>query len=146
MKTYIHKIINNCEICTSGKYDRNPIKNKFRFTETPSNINEIVHVDTYVNSKHYFIIFIDKFSKHAVAFYLPDRNSQTIVEKLREYLSIKGKVRKFVFVNEFNSTNVKEFLKFENIEFHATKPHSHTGNSDVERLNNTITEKYEFLI
>lgn len=42
LKTQIFKIINNCEICTAGKYDRNPIKNKFRFTEIPLNINEML--------------------------------------------------------------------------------------------------------
>ncbi|XP_054746488.1 putative uncharacterized protein DDB_G0282499 [Anastrepha obliqua] len=52
---------------------------------------------------------------------------------------------KFVFDNEFNSLNVKEFLEKEGIEYHSTKPNSHTGNSDVERLNNTLTEKIRTL-
>lgn len=145
LRLSIHKIINNCHICSSAKYDRNPIKSKFRLTETPSTVNEIVHVDTYVNSKHSFIIFIDKFSKHAVSFYLPDRNNQTIIGKIGEFLAIKGPVRKFVFDNEFNSRNVRDFLVRERIEFHATKPNSHTGNSDIERLNNTLTERIRTL-
>lgn len=145
LKTKIHEIINNCDICTGGKYDRNPIKSKFHVTETPTSVNEIVHVDTYVNSKHSFIIFIDKFSKHAVGFYLPDRNNQTIIGKINEFLAIKGPIKKFVFDNEFNSKNVRDFLTQEKIEFHATKPNSHTGNSDIERLNNTLTEKIRTL-
>lgn len=145
LKVAVHKIINNCHICSSSKYDRNPIKSKFKFTETPCTINDIVHIDTYVNSKNSFIIFLDKFSKHSVCFHLPDRNSVTIVQKIREYLSIKGNVKKFVFDNEFNSKNVREFLTNEGILFHATKPNSHTGNSDVERLNNTLTERIRSL-
>lgn len=145
LKTKIHEIINNCEICSGGKYDRNPIKPKFHITETPSSVNEIVHIDTYVNSKHSFVLFIDKFSKHAVGFYLPDRNNQTIISKINEFLAIKGPVKKFIFDNEFNSKNVRDFLIQEGIEFHATKPNSHTGNSDVERLNNTLTEKIRTL-
>lgn len=35
LKEHIHRIINNCDICSGGKYDRNPIKNKFHLTETP---------------------------------------------------------------------------------------------------------------
>lgn len=35
LKTQIYKIINNCDICSGGKYDRNPIKNKYYLTETP---------------------------------------------------------------------------------------------------------------
>lgn len=107
----------------------------------PLNINEIVHVDTYVNSKQSFIVFLDKFSKHAVGFHLEDRNSLTLVEKLRLYISINGKMKKLVGDNEFNNLNVKEFCRVEGINIHFSKPNSHTGNSDVERLNNTITEK-----
>lgn len=98
-RTTVHRIINNCDICSSGKYDRNPIKKKFHLTETPTTISEIIHVDTYVNSKHSFINFIDKFSKHVVSLYLEDRNTQKIIEKLRQYLAIKGKPKKFVFDN-----------------------------------------------
>lgn len=145
LKTTIHKIINNCDICTSSKYDRNPIKIKFKLSETPSTINQIIHVDIYVNSKHSFIFFIDKFSKHTVGFYLEDRNNQTIIEKLRQFLSLKGKIGKFIFDNEFNSKNLREFLLEEKIEYHITKPNSHTGNSDIERLNNTITERIRAL-
>lgn len=145
LKTSIHKIINNCHICSCAKYDRNPIRRKFQQTETPSTTNEIVHVDTYFNSKNCFIVFLDKFSKHAVSFHLSDRNSVTIVQKLREFISIKGNIKKFIFDNEFGSNNVKEFLLKEGIDYHLTKPNSHTGNSDVERLNNTITERIRAL-
>lgn len=141
LKEFIQKVINNCEICSAAKYDRNPIKNKFQITPTPSTTNEVVHVDTYVNSKHSFVIFIDKFSKHVFSFHLHDRNSQTLVGKIRAYLAFKGNVTEFVFDNEFNNTNVRDYLDQEGIRYHFTKPNSHTGNSDIERFNNTITEK-----
>lgn len=145
LKITIHEVINNCDYCTSAKYDRNPIKPKLHFTESPPTTNEIIHVDTYVNTKQSFIIFIDKFSKFAIHFHLPDRNNQTIIQKLREFLAIKGNVKKLVFDNEFNTVNVRKFLDDNNILYHATKPNSHTGNSDIERLNNTITEKIRVL-
>lgn len=145
LKTEIWRIINNCEICSCAKYDRNPIKKKFCLSETPSATNEIVHVDVYVNSKHSFIIFIDKFSKFATTFYLEDRNSLTIVEKLKQFISMQGKIQKFTFDNEFKSKNVEEFLKKEGIDYHITKPNNHTGNADVERLNNTLTERIRAL-
>ena len=43
--------------------------------------------------------------------------------------------------NEFNNTNVRTYLDQEGIQYHFTKPNSHTGNSDIERFNSTITEK-----
>lgn len=44
--------------------------------------------------------------------------------------------------NELNSTNVKEFLRQEGIEVHFTKPNNQTGNSDIERLHSTLSEKF----
>lgn len=145
LKYIIHKVVNNCDICSSSKYDRNPVKKKFLITETPCDTKEIVHIDTYVNSKHSFIVFVDKFSKHAAAFYLEDRNSKTLIEKIRLYISIFGKMQKIVCDNEFNSVNVKQFCQEEDINIHFTKPNSHTGNSDAERFNNTLTEKIRAL-
>lgn len=141
LKEFVQKVINNCETCSGAKYDRNPIKTKFKITETPSTTNEIIHVDTYVNSKHSFIIFIDKFSKHVISFHLPDRNSRTLLGKIRAFLAIKGRINKFVLDNEFNNSNIRNYLEQEGIQYHFTKPNSHTGNSDIERFNNTVTEK-----
>lgn len=89
--------------------------------------------------------FIDKFSKHAVAIYLEDRNSSTIVEKLRQFFSTRSKPTKIITDNEFNSTNVKEFLRKKRINVHFTNPNSHTGNADTKRLHSTISEKFRTL-
>ena len=145
LKKYIQKYINNCDICNRAKYDRKPIKPKFHITETPGDTNQIIHLDVYINKKHSFLTFIDKFSKHAVVLYLEDRNSVTIVEKIRLYFSIKGKPNLVVLDNEFNSVNVKEFLRQEGVETHFTKPNNHTGNADIERFHNTIGEKLRVL-
>ena len=145
LKININEILNNCDICTGAKYDRNPIKKKFEITETPKNINEIIHIDIYTNSKHNFINAIDKFSKHAISLYLEDRSHITILEKIRQLISIKRKMQKLTFDNEFGSHYIKEFREQENIQFHITKPNSHTGNADVEHFNGTLTEKVRLL-
>ncbi|XP_055390591.1 uncharacterized protein LOC129619374 [Condylostylus longicornis] len=87
----------------------------------------------------------DKFSKFATAYYLEDRNNQTIIEKLREYKSQRGHFKKLVTDNEFCSVNIKDYLRKENIELNLVKPNSHTGNSDIERLHNTLSEKIRML-
>lgn len=145
LKHFIQKYINNCDICNKAKYSRSPNKPKFAITETPSDSNEIVHMDVYTNKKHSFITFIDKFTKYAVALNLEDRNSKTLVEKIRMYFSLRNKPKKFVTDNEFNSINVKDFLRTENVEVHFTKPNNHTGNADVERLHSTLSEKFRTL-
>ncbi len=145
MKVLIQKYINNCDVCNRAKYDRKPLKPKFQLTKTPSDINEIVHADIYINKKCYFLTFIDKFAKFAMAFQLEDRNSITIIEKLRLFFSIKGRTRKLILDNEFNSINIKDFFRKEEIEVHFTKPNSHTGNSDIERFPSTLSERIKVL-
>ncbi|GBP07762.1 Retrovirus-related Pol polyprotein from transposon 17.6 [Eumeta japonica] len=44
--------------------------------------------------------------------------------------------------NEFKAARIKEFLSQEGIQLHITKPNSHTGNADIERLHNTLAEKF----
>ena len=144
IKYTIHKITNNCSICNQAKYDRNPIKPKFKKTEIPTEKNQIIHVDIYTNKRHQFLIFIDKFSKFATAYPLEHKNYTELIEKFRIFFNHK-KPNKIVADNDFKHINIKEFLNNENIELHLTKPNSHTGNADVERLNNTITEKLRIL-
>lgn len=90
----IQLVINQCEICKEIKYDRNPIKPKFSFTETPSEQNEIVHIDTYVIKGNQFLTVIDSFSKFGAAYPLNDRNHLTIIEQLEDHFSKIGKPKK----------------------------------------------------
>lgn len=141
----IQLVINQCEICREVKYDRNPIKLKFSYTEIPSTKNEIIHLDTYVMRGHIFLTVIDKFSKFGAAYPLNDRNHLTIIEQLEDHFAKIGKPQKIIADNEFKATRIKEFLCNENINLHLTKPNSHTGNADIERLHNTIAEKFRIL-
>lgn len=45
LKTLVQKYINNCDTCNCVKYDRNPIKSKFHYTETPKDIKQTIHMD-----------------------------------------------------------------------------------------------------
>ena len=141
----IQLVINQCEVCQEIKYDRNPIKLKFSYTETPSTKNEIIHIDTYVIKRFHFLTIIDKFSKFGAAYPLNDRNHLTIMEQLDDHFTKVGKPRKIIADNEFKATRLKEFLDNENIELHLTKPNSHTGNADIERFHNTIAEKFRIM-
>jgi len=99
LKTLIQKYINNCDICSHVKYETNPVKEKFKLTEIPTDIKQIVHMDIYTNSKTNFLTFIDRFSKFTTAYYLEDRNNQTIIEKLRNYKSQRGHFKKLITDN-----------------------------------------------
>lgn len=141
----IQIVINQCEVCQTVKYDRKPIKPKFEISETPSNINEIVHIDTYVIMRHVFLTIIDKFSKFGTAYYMNDRNYITILEKLEQHFTQIGKPQKIIADNEFKAIQIRELLNNEGISLHLTKPNSHTGNGDIERFHNSIAEKFRIL-
>lgn len=145
LRILVQKYVNNCDVCNSAKFDRNPVREKFRQTQTPTDIKQVVHMDVYTNSKFNFLTFIDKFSKFATAYYLEDRTNQTIIEKLMLYKSQKGHFDKLVTDNEFRAINIREYLRNEGIELHLVKPNNHTGNADVERLHSTISEKIRVL-
>lgn len=141
----VNLVINQCDVCKEIKYDRNPIRQKYKLSETPTDKNQIIHIDTFVMKNFRFLTIIDKFSKFGAAYSLNDRNSITIIEQLEDHFTKIGKPMKIVADNEFKSIRMKEYLDNENIELHVTKPNNHTGNADVERFHNTIAEKFRIL-
>lgn len=141
LKTEIHKFINNCTVCNMCKFDRRPIRTKFCVTETPIQSNEIVHIDIwFLNKQTTFLTCIDKLSKHVSVHYLTDKNSISIVEKLRKRFAILGKPNRIIADNEFNTAFIRDYLNSEEIDFHFTSPNTHTGNADIERFHLTLNE------
>jgi len=87
-----------------------PIKNKFKRPETPSDKNQVVHIDTYVVKNTHFLTAIVKFSNFAAAYSLNDRNYITIVEQLEEHFTKIGRPDKIIADNEFYSIRIKDLL------------------------------------
>lgn len=140
---HIQLVINNCSKCQTIKYDRNPIKPKWNITETPNNKNEIIHLDVFHYLKQTFVIIIDKLTKFAISYLINDRNWVKKIAIIEGYIATFGKPKKIIMDNEFKSEQLKNYLQEKSIEVHWTKPNSHTGNADVERLHSTIIEKMQ---
>ncbi|CAD7081541.1 unnamed protein product [Hermetia illucens] len=91
----VTKFVNNCDVCNTEKYVRNPPKPLYKTTETPQKPGEIVHIDVfYTIEKLLFLTIIDKFSKHACVIKLlvwlqslkdPDSKTLRWRIKLNEY-------------------------------------------------------------
>ena len=47
--------MNNYEICQKSKYNRRPPNQPLDLTETPSKPFEIVHIDTFIVGKQFFL-------------------------------------------------------------------------------------------
>lgn len=141
LREHIILIINNCQKCRGIKYDRKPIKQKFEHTETPEGKNHIIHLDIFHYKKTSFVTVIDKLTKFAVAYEILDRNWRTKKSIIIEHFSKFGKPNKIIMDNEFKAEQIIAYLNEENVQVHLTKPNSHTGNADIERLHSTLIEK-----
>lgn len=148
LKQRITQYINNCDICNKEKYERNPIKQEFKITETPENPGEIVHADVFYSlEKTLFLTFIDKFSKYGQAIRIKNRSWIEFKIALSQYISTVGSIKKLVVDNElgFKALPLLEYLREQEIEIHFTSNNNHTSNADVERLHNTINEHIRIL-
>lgn len=146
LRELVNDVINSCNICKQSKYDRKPIKPKFYLTETPRDINEIIHVDIYHIAKTKYLTTIDKFSKLATSTYIPNVSHETLEETFAQIISSSGKPKKYIMDNEFNFPRITALLEKLNIEFHFTKVNSHTGNSDIEVFHRTLAEKIRCIL
>lgn len=70
-----------------------------------------------------------------------DRNWRAKKAIIMEQITKFGKPKKIIMDNEFKSEQIVKYLGEENIEIHFTKPNSHTGNADIERMHSTLIEK-----
>lgn len=136
---HIRKQINNCQRCLLTKYERKPLKPKFRISETPTEHNQVVHTDVFHINKQTFLTLIDKLNKKSYIYDLPNINWITKREKLREHFGKFSKPKKIIADNEFRP--LIPFFNSEGIECHLTTPRTHTGNSDIERFHSTLQEK-----
>ncbi|XP_055384592.1 uncharacterized protein LOC129614186 [Condylostylus longicornis] len=85
------------------------------------------------------------FEFHLMVQRLNDRNATTIIQALRNRFALFGRPDKIVVDNEFDSLNIKNFFRTENINAHFTSPRSHTGNSTIERAHGTLSEHLRIL-
>lgn len=148
LKLQIAKIINNCRICNTAKYERNPYKPFYKVTETPNKPNEILHIDIWIaNRQTMYLTVIDKFTKHVTMHKLRSRSWIDLLGAMKERIASMGTPKKIIMDGEpgFAVNNLKEYFKENNIETHTTTAQRHTGNSDVERYHSTLNEHIRIL-
>lgn len=84
----IIEFINNCELCKLNKHDRKPIPAVDNLTPTPTRPYEIINLDILSLNKEYFLTIIDQFSKQAQIYFLEERNSKIIMNKIITYFQM----------------------------------------------------------
>lgn len=130
------------------KYDRSPLGEPLRITETPNKQRQHHHLDiVYLDNKQTYITCTDKFSKFAAIANIRSRNWTVILKGIKRTFATMVKPSKLTFDNEpgFKQSRVRQYFLENQIQTKYTTPGYHTGNSDVERLYNTLIENIRVL-
>ena len=143
LKREITRQVNNCKVCNISKIERQPVKMPFQKTFTPTEPQQIYHLDVwYFNANEFYLTCIDKFSKYASIEKLDSRTWADIMNAYIKIFNYMGKPKKIVIDNETGlyAARTKEFMQQESIEVHLTSSNHHRGNSDIERFHFTLKE------
>jgi transposase InsO family protein len=134
-------------VCGQGKYDRNPIKQKFNIVPPATKPLEIVHIDLLSIESEKYLTIIDVFSKYGQAYHLRDDTAISVIQGILHYSTHHGLPINIISDNgpEFNNQVFTEFLSVHNINHHKTLPHCPNDNGNVERFHSTILEHLRLL-
>jgi len=93
-------------------------------------------------NKNYVITIIDKFSRFAVGYTIPARDSLNIVKSIKKFISQYGVPKKIICDQgaEYASALFRDFCRQYGIELHVTSFQQSSSNSPFERLHSTLTE------
>lgn len=111
MRQAISKFTNNCDICQTLKYDRQPQKLQYAITESPPKPLSIVHIDLYTINGKTILTAIDKFSRFAAGYTIPTRGCLNTTRSLRNFINTYGIPQKLIFDQgaEFSGKLFRDF-------------------------------------
>lgn len=148
MKNKISELIRNCETCPKLKYDRQPQNIVFETPETPTKPLDIIHIDIYTINNNFNLTIIDKFSKFAAVYPIPNRNGINCTKVIKNFFSQFGLPKKLIHDQgvEFCNDIFRKFCSQYNILLHVTSFQQSSSNSPVERLHSSLTEIYRIIL
>lgn len=136
--------VTNCRICHECKYDRKPINFPIQKTPLPTGPFQIAHIDILFLENHYFLTYIDKFSKFAQIKLIESRAAVDLVPAIKDIL-LKYQTPKILVMDgekSFKTGELVNFYNIYNIEPYITATGRSEMNGVVERLHSTILEIY----
>nr|CAH7748134.1 unnamed protein product [Callosobruchus chinensis] len=129
MQTMVTEYINNCDLCQTAKYDRQPPKIIFSLTSTPKQPLELLFLDTFRFSNAKFSTIIDVFYKYTQAYILePICTASTIYEvaqntktQLQSHFATPNNSNSSSPINRFHST-LLEILRILRLKYPKLSP------------------------
>lgn len=147
IKRSITEYINNCTICQTSKYERNPSKLNFQIVPIPEKPFDVLHIDTFTVNRQKFLTIIDVFSKYAQAYPLDSVTGLSVINALTIYISHHG-VPISVTADqgtEFKNLLIQEFFNLHKIKLHFISVNNPQSNGAIERFHSTILEHIRVL-
>ena len=147
MKKSVSEYINNCNLCKTNKYERNPPNIPMMLTDTSDKPFQHIHADTFTISGGNFVTLVDSFSKLGQAIRISSKNATEIANALIEYFTYYGTPDKITVDNgaEFKNETVQQLLEAHKIKAHFITPKNPQSNGMVERFHSTIIEHIRIL-
>nr|CAH7758013.1 unnamed protein product [Callosobruchus chinensis] len=148
MQKMVTEYINNCNLCQTAKYDRQPPKIKFSLTPTPKQPLELLYLDTFRFSNAKFLTIIDVFSKYAQAYILePICTASTIYEGLLTFINHHGIPQSITCDSgtEYKNSIITDFCKLHKIQIHFATPNNSNSSSPINRFHSTLLEMLRIL-
>lgn len=139
----------DCEMCLKGKMSRKPFPQKATPTEEVldcivSDLCGPMQVDS-VGRKKYFATFIDAHTGYCEVEFLREKSEATkftieFIERVKTQLRRKPKIFRTDQGGEYNSNELRSYLKKEGIKFQCTVGYAPEQNGIAERKNRTLME------
>lgn len=147
IKNSVIRVINNCEICQTSKYERHPNKQTFQITPLPEKPFEVVHIDTFTVNQQKFLTIIDVFSKYAQAYPLESVTGISVLNALTVYMSHHGLPISITADQgtEFKNLLLKEFAQLHNIKLHFISVNNPQSNGAIEKFHSSALEHIRIL-
>lgn len=143
----VKELINNCEICQTSKYERNPNKQMIQVVPLPIKPFEVVHIDTLTVNRQKFLTLIDVFSKYAQAYPIESTSGVSVLYALIIYMSHHGLPISITADQgtEFKNLLIREFANLHKITLHYISVGNPASNGAIERFHSTALEHIRVL-
>lgn len=147
------KSIVDCEVCILAKLQKKPFNTIRERAQQPM---QVIHADvmgpispiTHPNKKRFVVVFIDDFSRKAMAYAMKSKSEtgeyfELFLKSMRNVLGYDAKVcyLRSDKGTEFLGGEIQNVLKREGIQNDTSAPHTPQHNGVAERFNRTISQK-----
>lgn len=143
LRADVENFIKSCDTCNKTKTNRQNPDYPLVITETPEKPFEHINIDLLdINRKNILLTIVDNFSKYAQAYYLPNKQAISVVDKLLCYFQ-HFPIPKRIHCDagsEFDNVYLRDLAKLYNFKLTYSAISHPQSNGTVERFHATLLD------